>query len=87
MSGFVARMLIGQSGPRDVKLFDVSKLGCRVERIAEALVGKTASFTFAGNVEAQGWVVWTNRFESGVEFTRPLSDEELVRLDRSQWSI
>ncbi len=82
LSGSHVGVRLGMGEPRLLRLIDVSVLGCRVERPADALIGRSVTVTFAGAAETHGWIVWWEDGECGIDFAEPLSDHVLSRIAR-----
>ncbi|MEH3046205.1 PilZ domain-containing protein [Sphingomonas adhaesiva] len=82
LSGSHVGVRLGMGEPRLLRLVDVSVLGCRVERPADALIGRSVTVAFAGGVETHGWIVWSDGAECGIDFAEPLAEHDLSRIAR-----
>lgn len=59
---------------------DVSISGCRLV-LSEALeIGTYVTFAFDSEHEAEGWVIWSDGNQTGVEFHHPISPCTVARI-------
>ncbi|WP_418066697.1 PilZ domain-containing protein [Sphingomonas endolithica] len=66
--------------PGEVKLVDVSVLGCRVEADHNVTVGSFVTLIFQGFAGFDGWIAWRRESSYGIDFAHPLPSAVVHRI-------
>lgn len=74
-----AEVQLKRSGPinYEVRAYDLSETGCRVEFIEKPWLGETVWVKFEGLEPLRSTVRWSGDFNVGLEFERPIDSRVL----------